>query len=150
MQSHIKKTYCLVFSFCLFFISGAVAQEQRIADSLAQIYKQDTVTDTAKLELLFNLAFNEMRDNTQGLRYADELISLSQQSGNNKYLRAGYFQKGIKERLLGNLDEALDAFFKSAELAKTLHNLTGEGDSYGAIGDIYSSANNHANARTLL
>ncbi|HEY2728117.1 MAG TPA: ATP-binding protein, partial [Parafilimonas sp.] len=147
MQSHLKKAYCLVFISCLFFMCGAVAQEQRKADSLAKIYQQDTLTDTAKLSLLLDLSFNEIRDYKQGLKYAEDLISLSQQKGNNKYLRAGYFQKGTKERLLGNLDEALDAFFKSAELAKKVHNLTGEGDSYGAIGDTYSSANNHENAK---
>ncbi|MBV9961600.1 MAG: tetratricopeptide repeat protein, partial [Parafilimonas sp.] len=54
--------------------------------------------------------------------------------------------QGSKERLLGNLDKALDAFFKSAKLAEQLHNLTNAGDSYSSIADIYSVAGNHANA----
>ncbi|MDQ6843655.1 MAG: ATP-binding protein [Bacteroidota bacterium] len=87
-----------------------------------------------------------MRDLQQGLKYAEELIALSQQSGNDKYLRAGYFIKGTKKRLLGNLDEALDAFFKSAELAKKLHSSRGEEDAYSAIGDIYSVSENHPTA----
>ncbi len=147
MQLRLHKTYCLVFICWWFFTYSVVAQEQRIADSLAKIYQQDIITDTAKLELLLDLAYNETKDNKQGLKYAEELISLSRQFGNDKYLRAGYFQKGIKERLLGNLDEGLDAFFKSAELAKKMHNITGEGDSYGAIADIYSVANNHETAK---
>jgi signal transduction histidine kinase len=128
-------------------ISGVFAQDQKVADSLTRIYQQDTLTDTARLELLLSLSFNEVRDLRQSLKYAEELISLSQLTENNRYLRAGYFLKGTKKRLLGNLDEALDAFFRSAEIAKKLHHLTGEGDAYGAIADTYSLANNHENAK---
>ncbi|MCY7421812.1 MAG: tetratricopeptide repeat protein [Chitinophagaceae bacterium] len=92
------------------------------------------------------MSFNEVRDLKQGLYYAEELISLAQKTNNTKYLRVGYFLKGTKKRMQGNLDEALDAYFKSAEVAGKTHNLIGEGDAYGAIGDVYSSANNHANA----
>jgi hypothetical protein len=77
------------------------AQEQRIADSLAFVYQQGNLTDTAKLELLHNLSFNEMRDLKKALKYSEELINLAEQSGNKRYLLAGYFQKGNKERLLG-------------------------------------------------
>ena len=80
------------------------------------------------------------------MKYSDELINLSQQAGNDKYLHAGYFIKGTKERLLDNLDEALNAFIKSVEIAKKLHDLRGEGDAYSAIADAYSVANNHLNA----
>ena len=138
--------YYILIAFNCFVISGAFAQEQKVADSLFRIYKQDTVQGTARLKLLLNLSFNEVGDYKKGIRYAEELISLSQQDSNKNYLLAGYFIKGTKERLLGNLDEALDAFFKSAEVAKKSQNSRGEGDSYGAIADIYSVGNNHTNA----
>lgn len=101
---------------------------------------------TSKLELLRNLSFNEMSDLKLGLKYAEELINLAEQAGNNSYLRSGYFLKGTKKRMLGNLDEALDAYLKSAEVARRSHHLRGEGDAYGAIADIYSEANDHPNA----
>lgn len=141
-----KKSRYLLIVIGWLVIPGAFAQEQKIADSLTIIYQQGTLKDTAKLALLLNLSFNEVKDLPQGLKYSEELIALSQQTGNDKYLRAGYFIKGTKKRLLGNLDEALDALFKSAEVAKKLHQLTGEGDAYGAIADIYSVGNNHSNA----
>jgi len=141
-----KKIWCLLIAFCWFIVSGAFGQEQRVADSLVLIYQQDTLKDTARLRLLLDLSFNEVRDFKQAVRYTDELISLSQAAGNDNYLRAGYFIKGTKERLLDNLDEALSAFFKSAEIAQKIHNRRGEGDAYGAIGDIYSVAKNHQNA----
>ncbi len=140
------KSYFLLIVISWLMISGAFAQEQKIADSLTRIYQQGTLKDTARLDLLLNLSFNEVKDLQQGLKYSEELIILSQQAGNDRYLRAGYFIKGTKKRLLGNLDEALDAFFKSAEVAKKLRKLTYEGDAYGAIADIYSVGNNHPNA----
>ncbi len=141
-----KKTFSIltVFSWCI--ISDVFAQDQKIADSLTHIYLQETIKDTARLDLLLNLSFNEVKDLQQGLKYSEELIALSQQAGNDIYLHAGYFIMGTKKRLLGNLNEALDAFFKSSEIAKKLNQLRGEGDAYGAIADIYSVGNNHANA----
>ena len=120
-----------------------LAQDQKIADSLYMIYQQNNLTDTAKLELLKKLSFNEIGDLKKGLYYADELINLSRQAGDNKYLRMGYFIKGTKNRLLTNRDEALAAFFKSAEMAGKMKNLKAESESYSCIGDIYSDAENH-------
>ena len=143
-----KKVSPLLFGFFWISMYGVFAQEQKIADSLALIYQQTTLTDSAKLKLLLNLSFNEMRDLKKGLKYAEELISLSEQTGNKKYLRIGYFLKGTKNRLLGNLEEALADYFKSAGIARETHHLTAEGESYGAIADIYSVGNNHNNAST--
>ena len=141
-----KKRFFLIFGLMSINLSGAFAQEQKIADSLSLVYQQKTLTDSAELDLLINLSFNEMRDLKKGLKYAEELITLAGRSGNNKYLRTGYFLKGTKERSLGNLEEALAAYFKSAEIARKSKHLTAEGESYGAIADIYSVGNNHINS----
>jgi two-component system NtrC family sensor kinase len=141
-----KKAYALLFGFVSLAAGGAFAQEQKVADSLEVIYLQNNLPDTEKLEILTSLSFNEMSDLKKGLSYAEDLISLSQRLGNNNYLRRGYFLKGTKKRSLGHLDEALDAYFKSAEIAGKLHHLTGEGESYGAIADIYSLGENHPTA----
>jgi len=143
---YLARKKSILFGFFWINISVLFAQEQKIADSLALIYQQNNFTDTAKFELLAELSFNEMRDFKKGLDYAEELIRLSEQAGNDSYLRKGYFLKGTKNRLLGNLAEALAAYFKSAEIAKEERNVTAEGESYGAIADAYSSGNNHSNA----
>ena len=111
-----RKAYYLLISF-LFITQSVSGQDQKVADSLARIYRADTLKGVAKLELLRNLAFNENRDLKQALIYAEELIDLSKQAGNNLYLHRGYFQKGSQKRLLGDLEEALDAFFKSVAAA---------------------------------
>jgi len=123
--------------------SCLVAQDQKIADSVKLIYQQDTLKDDAKLELLKELSFNEIRDLKKALVYADELIDLAEEKGNKNYIQEGYFITGSKEMLLTNIKEALSAFIKAAELSKELNSVTKEGECYIAIADIYSSAGNH-------
>jgi signal transduction histidine kinase len=141
-----KRITTFLFIFFLISTSGIFAQDQKKADSLALIYQPNTLSDTAKLELLQHLSFNETRDLKKGLDYAEELINLSEQSRNKKYLRIGYFLKGNKHKSRSNLAEALAAFFKSAEIARETHNLTAEGECYIAIADTYSSGKNSTNA----
>jgi tetratricopeptide (TPR) repeat protein len=140
------KSYLLLICF-LYFIPAVFSQDQRVADSLTVIYNQGILNDSARLELLKKLSFNEVKDLNLSLKYAEELISLSIKTKRNLYLHSGYFQKGNKKRLLGDLEEALDAYFKSAEAARKENFAKGEGNAYGAIADIYSISNNHVNAR---
>lgn len=142
---HRKAYSVLIGCYCI-ILSSVFAQEQKIADSLALIYEQNTLTGVAKFEFLTDLSFHEIRDLEKSLQYAEELISLSEQEGNMKYLRFGYFLVGTKKRLLGDLEEALKAYFKSAEIARKSSHITGEGEAYGAIADIYSVAKNYPNA----
>jgi class 3 adenylate cyclase/tetratricopeptide (TPR) repeat protein len=127
-------------------IQAVSGQDQKLADSLQRIYKADTSIGIARLELLRNLAFNEVNDLNLALKYAEELISLSTGAGNSLYLHRGYVQKGNKKRLLGDLEEALDAFFMSGESARKAKFITGEGIAYGSIADVYSISKNHNNA----
>ncbi len=142
-----KKAYYLLIGFFCFIVHSVAGQDQQLADSLKKIYQQGYLPDSAKLELLNNLSFNEVNNLKLALQYADELISLSERLGNDLYLHRGYFQKGNKKRLLGNLEEALDAYFKSGEAARNANSFKGEGNTNVAIADIYSISNNHPNAK---
>jgi len=133
-------------AFLCLMTSCAFAQEQAVADSLERVYFEKPHSDLEKLKLLNNLSFHEMKDLRKGLKYADELIRLSQLLKNDSYLRAGYFLKGNKERSLGRLDHALNLYFKSAEIARRLKQPSAEGEAYGAIADVYSIAKNHKNS----
>ncbi len=140
------KAYCWIVSFIFIASFNISGQDQKVADSLAVIYYQGTSNDTEKLELLRNLAFNEVKDLNLALKYAEELITLSQKKGNDLYLHRHYFQKGNKKRLFGDLEEALDAYIKSAEAAGRAKYAIGEGNAYGAIADIYGVSQNQENA----
>src|SRR5688572_9836943 len=139
-----KVWFCLIIFFCA--ITSAFTQEQKVADSLARIYREKDLTDTAKLELLMQLSFNEVNDFKLSLEYAEELISLAAEKKNDKYLFQGYFQKGNNKRLIGDYQEALDAYFKSANAAKKTKIISYEASAYGAIGDVYGFTGNYSSA----
>ena len=88
------------------FVIAVSGQDQKIADSLKKLYQQKNLADTVRFELLRNIAFNEVKDNKLAIRYAEDLINLSIQKGNQLYLHRGYFLKGNHEKLLGNLEVA--------------------------------------------
>ncbi|WP_244199270.1 adenylate/guanylate cyclase domain-containing protein [Flavobacterium psychrolimnae] len=117
-----------------------------MADSLVKIYHKNSLANSEKLELLRNLSFNEVNNLELSLKYADELIALSQLEKNYLYLHRGYYQKGNKNRLRGDLDKALNAFFKSVEAAIKAKFIIGEGVAYMAIADVYSIMGNADNA----
>lgn len=117
MQFKIK-AYYLIICFYFSIVHSANTQDVRVADSLFSIYSADTLLGEAKLELLKNLSFNQVDDYNLALKYANELIYLANLAEDNVYLAQGYIRKGNVEKLMGNLEQALDAFFKTAEIAK--------------------------------
>ena len=133
--------FFIFFQFLSFF-----AQNQKVADSLVKIYHKNNLANSEKLELLRNLSFNEVNNLELSLKYADELIALSQLEKNYLYLHRGYYQKGNKNRLRGDLDKALNAFFKSVEAAIKAKFIIGEGVAYMSIADVYSIMGNADNA----
>jgi hypothetical protein len=74
-----------------------------VADSLVKIYQEGNLDNAEKLELLRIFVFNEVNNLRLSLKYAEELIALSRIEKNYLYLHRGYFQKGNKLRLLGEL-----------------------------------------------
>jgi adenylate cyclase len=145
-MTQYKKAYFFLIGFFFILIHSISAQDQRVADSLERIYRTQKLPDTAKLELLRDLAYNENRDLDLGIRYADELIRLSTKLGNKLFQYRGYLQKGNKLALKGEPDAAMKAYVKSAELAKIVGNVKGQGTALGAIGDAYANAKNFPNA----
>ena len=141
----MKSTF--LFSIALVInLACGYAQNQQKADSLRQVYLTQKLPEAEKLKLLSSLSFNEARDNNLGLRYAEELILLATKLDSTKRLIDGYTLKGHKLRLFGRLEEALEFYIKSAELAKADKNFRAEGDAYGYIAATYSVAGNDVNA----
>ena len=132
--------------FLLFLNLMMRAQNQKVADSLLKIYQTNELVNTEKLELLRNLSFNEVNNLELSIHYADELITLSKLEKNNLYLYRGYYQKGNKNRLIGNLNEALKNFFNGGKAAIKAKSINAEGISYMAIADVYSVMGNSNNA----
>jgi tetratricopeptide (TPR) repeat protein len=142
----LKRVY--YFSIGLFFIVNQFiwSQDQRVADSLAVVYSKDILAGEERLELLRNLSFNETSDNLLALKYAEELIALSEAANNQFYIYSGYLQKGFKLKAIGELEKALTAFFKSAKIAVEIENNSYEGTAHMAIADVYAVMGNKTNS----
>ncbi|SFN40009.1 Adenylate cyclase, class 3 [Flavobacterium succinicans] len=131
---------CCVMCFVMLLAVGTKlqAQDQKVADSLAIIYKKGGNTTAVQLELLRNLAFNELNDLSLAIRYTNELIVLSRKSKNDLYLFRGYYLRGNKLKLKGNLQEALSDFLLAIKIAQNSKNLVGEGVTYMAMANVFS------------
>lgn len=146
MYFKMRASFLLISLFYL-IIQTVNGQDQKIADSLVNIYREDSLTGTDKLELLRNLSFNELNDSELSLKYAEELIALSELENNNIYLYRGYFLKGDKHLKAGDLNLALDVYFKSAEAAVAAEFIEGKGYAYMSIADVYSIMGSSSNAK---
>lgn len=145
-REYVLIKFCLILCCLPFHGSGVLAQDQRVADSLGIIYKEGRLAGNEKLELLRNLSFNELHNPALSLRYAEKLIGLAHGEDNQLYLHRGYLQKGNTLLRLGELEKALEAFFKSSEAALNAGYLAGEGSGYMAVADVYSLEGNQGNA----
>jgi class 3 adenylate cyclase/Tfp pilus assembly protein PilF len=140
-----KINYTLLYF--LFILSlGINAQDQKIADSLTVIYKENNLRGVTKLKLLRDLSFNEKRDLQLALKYADELISLSKFENNDEYLTSGYYRKGSAHQQLGNIEQAIEAFYNSSKIAIKSDNTVLQGLSYMSIADAYSIIQDYKNS----
>lgn len=138
----------LIWLFLLLTLSlhSARGQDQRVADSLTKVYETGQLSGEAQLDLLESLAFHERQDYQRALQYANELIDLSVRMEDQLYLYRGYMRQGAVYLKMGDPEEALDAFIKSANAATGADYPEGEGGAYVNIADTYASIGNIQNA----
>jgi len=137
--------YLLMGLFCL-TIQFSSAQDQRVADSLVQIYQENNLEGIEQLKLLQELSYNELNDLNLSIKYATELIELSELANENSYLYNGYFIRGSAYSYAGELEKALIDLFKSVEIAIQRKGFTSEGTSYMSIAGVYNKLGNHDNS----
>jgi len=141
-----RKAYFLFICFLCFSLHHVAGQDQRVADSLALIYQEDKLEGEDKLELLNDLAFNELNDRELSLEYSEELIQLAELENNSNYLFSGHLHKGGYYKMIGELDLALEIYFMAANIAVDSKNLEDEGVIYTSIADVYAIMENYTNS----
>ena len=101
---------------CAFFFATASAQNQQKADSLFEILSTQQLDTIDRLEVLFWLSTYSSSPNTE-LQYGQDLLSLAQASQSQEYIIKAYQRIGVAHRLKGNLSDAFEYLFKSANEA---------------------------------
>ena len=139
----IWRNALLFLSLFLVYLIG-FSQNERIADSLKSLHRPLGEANY-DLQILLDISINETNPDSI-LKYSELLIIGSENESNLKMAHNGYLQKGNALRLKGNLDLALDAFFKSLEYAQSIDYKEGEAKLHISIADIYSENQNHKNA----
>ena len=119
------------------------AQDGKIADSLTHILRSESaLPDSKKAGLLYEIVRNHS-DSDSIIFISDELITLTKDKEElKKQLFQGYYYSGLGFKLKGNIEKALNAFFRSAEVANNINCLSCIAASYLAIGDVYSLSQN--------
>ncbi len=140
-----KKTAYATLGFFLFFCLQLFCQDQQTIDSLEQVYLANDYKDQDKLQILRKLA-NSHNDPERALYFSEALILNAQQLDSTLLLYAGYLNKGNALTRKGNLSEALESYFKGAEIAVKEETNDDLGIISIAIADVYSVMGNHNNA----
>jgi len=143
--SMFGSTFCLIALFSIYH-QCVYGQNQKVADSLALIYKEDKLQVSEKLALLYDLAYNELNDRELRRKYIDELIALSESEKNDTFLLRGFLEYGQHHMRDGEMDSALQALITSAELSIDIKDTIGEAMAYITIADVYSIMENYDNA----
>jgi class 3 adenylate cyclase len=134
----------LIFLAVLHFSTPVLCQDQRLADSLQQVYQEGEYEGEALLKLLYEIAFNQP-DPERKLQYTDLLLMEADAAGSEEYLFNGYLQRGNALTYTGDLSEALESYFNAEALAQKWKSLPDLGRTYVAVAGVYSAMGNHNN-----
>lgn len=137
-----RKAVTIVCFLILIGANNVFSQNQIIADSLTLLYESGNFPTEDRLDILNNLIRNHP-DPEKVLIYSEELLSLAAAEGATEFVINGYLEKGSALRMKGNIPEALESFFKAAEIA-TEYQLMGRlGTIFIATADSYGMINNY-------
>ncbi|MEM9299907.1 MAG: tetratricopeptide repeat-containing sensor histidine kinase, partial [Bacteroidota bacterium] len=139
--------WSIIFNICLglFFPFLSKGQNQQIADSLIIELKNIKVQDSVKYQILLDISFNHS-DPAVKLSYAQQLYNMAKEQSDLLWTYRGLYNVGIAYRLMGNLTQAIDAYFRCAEIAEKLGLNDKLGEVYNELANVYSVDGNHSNS----
>lgn len=139
-----QQTRIILISIFLLLGKGqGMAQNQKEADSLIRLMgRSENVHDTLRFYWLSKISFNHNTPDSS-LFYSRQLAI---ETEDPKWLVQAYYNEGSALRMLGDLEGALKATFKSLEYAQAMEDKKRVGNAYLALGDIYSVSGAHQNS----
>ncbi len=141
-----NKKACFLLGFFI-LCSILNSQNQKISDSLENIYKRGNYESRDKLKIIKQLAVNET-DTEKKLAYSLLLIQTAKELDSVDYLFQGFLEKGNALRLKSDHSHALESYFQGAKIATEEKQKSRLGSIYIAIADVYSIMGNHKNSVT--
>lgn len=145
LKSLFNKKICLLLLVFYFFCTLLNAQNQIIADSLELIYNSGQFAEKDRLQLLYQLAVN-YPDPNKSLQFGNELLRRAIAADSTIYIIKAYQERGSALRLKGDLDQALQSFFKGMKIAEGEELKRELGNFHINIGTVYAAMDDHRNA----
>ncbi len=139
-----KKAY-LVLGFFFMLYSIVCAQDKSIIDSLEQTYINNSYLEGERLYILKELSHNHPNPD-KALKYSEELLEIAQILDSVNYKFDGFLNEGNALTRKGDYTEALQSYFKAANIAIEEKNSDYLGIVNITIADVYSNMGNHNNA----
>lgn len=139
----------ILMSFLSLLSHITISQNRSIADSLIQVYNRHDYPDSIEFQLIRDIVSNHTQVDSV-LFYSNILIEKSTDRSNYLWLHRGLLNQGHAFRKKGDLDKAIEAYFKSAEAAKKIEYNAGMAGAFSAIGTTYKIEGNYKNALEFL
>ncbi len=141
----MRKVFALFFFFPV-LLGWALAQDQRKADSLKQVfYENDTLSLSSKLKLVSTISTLSAAPQDK-LMYADLLLDLAEQADSEEHRIKAYQFKGVAFRTRGDLKKSIENLFLSLRAAIDGNNIDLQVEAYIEIANTYISNNDFKNA----
>lgn len=120
------------------------AQNQPLADSLESAYLKGGSQGAARLELLDKM-IKQQTNPEKALSYSDTLLKTADSLHLQEYQYEGFLNKGNALILMGNLSEALQAYFSAVKIAQATPGSDLLAKVYIAIAAVYSAMGDRQN-----
>lgn len=138
-----QKSVILFMGITLFFNHSIFAQNQHKSDSVIQVLNSGRkIPDSIRAELYYDIS-RDATDPQVKMLYAEKLVELANRLSSYQFLIKGYTDLGYSHKLMGELDEALQAYLKAANLAAQNEDPIVEADTYTNIAAVYTSNEDH-------
>ena len=140
-----SKLWQKILLLCIFILCVDVlyGQDQNIADSLTIVYESGNFKEGNHQELLSNLV-QYHTDPQKIFNFSEKLVEAAELSGSIEFLIKGYLGIGTALRMMGDIPDALENFFKASEIASENQMKEQLGLITVNIADAYSIIENHS------
>lgn len=133
---------CTLLIIFIAILSCPLATSQ---DSLEAKLRSIPEKDTSRLSLLLQLT--ELQHTPEErLKYADQLLAEARSHRHLRYLHHAYYHEGMAYQLMGDLEVAIYALFKSLNYAELDNYVQGMANVNIGLADVYASLQDHTNA----